>query len=430
MQNNFENKKILILGFAREGLSSLRFLLRNKIKLENIFIADQKLLNQFEPEYKKYLKKFSKKQLNLGKGYLKNLDKFDLVIKTAGIKLNQKNITTNLNIFLENIQGKIIGITGTKGKSTTASLIYQIFKAAKKEVILVGNIGKPFLDYLSQDSQDTIYVAELSSHQLDTLPRLNSNLEGSSLDVGVLTSFYPEHLTYHGNLKNYWQAKMKLVENSKIIIINKKIICQRKIPLRKKNKIIPYGTTRIKSSLLGRHNQENIGAAVTVAKLFKVRKNIIEQAIKKFKPLEHRLEYVGKFKNIHFYNDVLSTTPESTIEAIDTLKNLETIIIGGLNRGLDYKKLAKKIVQAKIKNVIYWPNTGELVVRHIKSLAKRQDAALPQLHMVKNMRQTVKAAYRYTSPNSTVLLSPAASSYDFYKNYIDKGEEYKKLIRD
>ncbi|PIP29151.1 hypothetical protein CO134_03500 [Candidatus Kuenenbacteria bacterium CG_4_9_14_3_um_filter_39_14] len=407
-------KKILILGFAREGLSSYKYL-RKKYRQQLITVADAKKLSEFDKKYRDILKKDKNLELKLGKNYLKNLDKYNLIIKTAGIKLNKKNIhiTTNLNIFLENIQGKIIGVTGTKGKSTTASLIDSILKAANKKVVLVGNIGKPFLDYLKLDSKNTIYVAELSSHQLDTLK--------GGLDVGVFTSFYPEHLDYHGNLKNYWQAKMNLVKNSKIIIVNKKI---KKINRKK----ISYGPVKIKASLLGRHNQENIAAAMAVAKLFKIKKNIINKTIKNFKPLEHRLEYVGKYKNINFYNDVLSTTPESTMEAINALqrKNLQTIIVGGFDRGLDYKNLAKKIVSARIKNVIYWPHTGEKIIREIKKI---KSEFRPNLIAVKNMEQTIKTAYKYTPANFTVLLSPAAASYNFYQNYQEKGKEFKKLVK-
>ena len=411
-------KKILILGFAREGLSSYKYL-RRQNKNQAITIADKKRINEFDKKYRDVLKKDKNLKLKLGKNYLKNLDKYNLIIKTAGIKLkNNLEVTTNLNLFLENLQGKIIGVTGTKGKSTTASLIYSILKAANKKVVLVGNIGKPFLDYLSQDSENTIYVAELSSHQLDTFK--------GSLDVGVFTSFYPEHLDYHSNLKNYWQAKMNLVRNSKIIIVNKKIISQREIPHWGKNKKITYKSANIKSGLLGKHNQENIAGTIKVAKLFKIKKDIIDKAIKNFKPLEHRLEYVGKYKNISFYNDVLSTTPESTIEAIESLKNLETIIVGGYDRGLDYKKLAREIIDAKIKNIIYWPHTGEKIMREIKKVRSK---FRPNLIAVKNMKQTVKAAYKYTPASCAVLLSPAAASYDFYQNYREKGAEYKKLIR-
>ena len=176
--NSLKDEKILILGFGREGFSSLKFLLGKKLEAENITVADQNRLGQFQPKYREELKK-SKVNLQLGEKYLNNLDKFEVIVKTSGIKLDDKlvkkleskgiEITTNLNLFLSQLQGKIIGVTGSKGKSTTATLIYEILKAAGTKTILVGNIGKPFLDYLNQDAKNAIFVAELSSYQLDTL---------------------------------------------------------------------------------------------------------------------------------------------------------------------------------------------------------------------------------------------------------------------
>ena len=434
------NKKILILGFGREGSSSLKFLLKRKINPQDITVADQNKLEQFRPEYGRMIKK-SKINLRLGKKYLNNLDEFEIIVKTAGIKLDNKlvkkleksgvEITTNLNLFLSQIKGKIIGVTGTKGKSTTATLIYEILKAAGKKIILVGNIGKPFLDYLNQDAKNTVFVAELSSYQLDTLR--------GKIDVGVMTGFFPEHLNYHGSLKKYFAAKMNLARNSKIFVYNNKFK-QIKTALKLiKTKKISYKKTNLKSNLLGDHNQENIAGAIETAKLFKVKKVIIKKTIKNFKGLEHRLELVGKFRGIIFYNDVLSTTPESTIAAIEALqdKNLTTIIVGSFDRRLNYKKLARKIIQAKIRNVIYWPNAGEIIAKEIKvsmgSLApenRRHQRWLRSLNLIKvqNMEQTIAQSFKLANSGETVLLSPAASSYDFYQDYREKGEKFKEEI--
>ncbi|NMB48380.1 UDP-N-acetylmuramoyl-L-alanine--D-glutamate ligase [Candidatus Kuenenbacteria bacterium] len=438
-----KNKKILILGFGREGQSSLRYL-RKYYPKQLIGVADQNTLAQFGPTERNWLKKDKNLVLNLGQNYLKNLEQFEVIIKTSGIKLPDKLtkklaqqgtwVTTNLNIFLANLQGRVVGVTGTKGKSTTASLIYEILKQAGKKTVLVGNIGKPFLDYINKDSKQTIFVAELSSYQLDTLTE--------KLDMAVMTSFYPEHLNYHGSLTNYFQAKMNIVRHLKkggAVVYNQNF--KRVADFIKKQsatKAIGYPSLSLRggsllrgdvaiSHLLGEHNQQNIAGAMAVAKYWKIGDADIKKALAKFQSLEHRLELVGKFHGINFYNDVLSTTPESTLAAVKTLrdKNLQTLIVGGFDRGLNYANLAREIKKAKIRTVICWPHTGETMARELRRI-KTAAKIIP----VKNMRQTVAAAFKYTKPGEAVALSPAASSYDFYSDYREKGKEYKKLIKE
>ncbi|HOZ36285.1 MAG TPA: UDP-N-acetylmuramoyl-L-alanine--D-glutamate ligase [bacterium] len=434
----FKNKKILILGFGREGQSSLRYL-RKYYPEKSLGVADQNSLVQFGPKERSWLSKDKNLILNLGKNYLKNLEKFDVIIKTSGIKLPDQKVkklsrqgiivTTNLNIFLANIKGRVIGVTGTKGKSTTASLLYTILKTAREKAVLVGNIGKPFLDYINQDSKQTIFVAELSSYQLDTL--------SEKLDTVVVASFYPEHLNYHGSLAKYFQAKMNIIRGLKpggVAVYNQNF--QRVSDFIKKQsanqriKAIGYAELPKElasgARLLGEHNQQNMAGAVAVAKYWKIKDADVKKALAKFQPLEHRLELVGKFKGITFYNDVLSTTPESTIEAIKTLKtkNLQTLIVGGFDRGLNYTKLAREIKKSKIRTTICWPHAGETVARELKKIKANN-----KIVRVKNMRETIEAAFKHTKSGEAVALSPAASSYDFYTDYREKGAEYKKLIR-
>ncbi len=434
-----KDKKILILGFGREGQSSWRYLRKHYPK-QLIGVADQNTLAQFGPKERGWLSKDKNLVLNLGKNYLNNLEWPEIIIKTPGIKLSRNQmkklrqrgteVTTNLNIFLTNTKGRVVGVTGTKGKSTTASLIYKILKAGGRKAVLVGNIGKPFLDYINQDSQKTIFVAEVSSYQLDTLTQ--------NFNLGVITSFYPEHLNYHGNLNKYFQAKMNIVRQLKpggTVIYNRKFkriekFIQKQAASRRIKALgythWPAGNNGVVSKLLGEHNQENIAGAIAVAKFLKTKDTDIKKALAKFQPLEHRLELVGKFHGINFYNDVLSTTPESTLGAVKTLrdKNLQTLIVGGFDRGLNYDNLAREIKKAKIRTVICWPHTGETMARELRKVK-----ATAKIIKVKNMRQTVVAAFKYTKPGEAVALSPAASSYDFYTDYREKGKEYKKLIK-
>ena len=432
--NQLKDKKILILGFSREGMSSYKFL-RRHFRNQKIGLADEKSLSQFEKEYTAILKKDKGLELSLGKNYLRVLDKYEVVVKTPGINLSQKLIkklskkniilTSNLNIFLANIKGKIIGITGSKGKGTTATLIYKILKAGGKKTYLVGNIGQPFLDFINQDSKDTLYVAELSSFHLEMIQ--------GKLDMGVMLSFFPEHLKEHGSSSKYFQAKMNIVKNLKkngVLIYNSQL--QKVANLVKKTKVkkIPYNLPKlkIKTHLLGKHNLSNTSAAIEVTNLFKIKDRIILKTIKNFKGLPYRLEYVGKYKDIKFYCDTLGTTPEATIEAIKALRPA-TLIVGGSAKGASqeqFKKLAKEIIKNKVKTLVAMPNEGIKIAQLVNKI---KTAHKPRVLRIKNMRQAVQAAYKYTQANQSVVLSPAAASFDQYKDYAEKGEDFKRWVK-
>ncbi len=436
------NKKILILGFAREGLSSYKFL-RRHFKRQLIGVADSKAVKQFAEPYKKILRQDKNLELFLGKNYLKALDKFEIIIKTPGIKLDEKLIkklsrrniilTSNLNIFLANLQGKVVGVTGSKGKGTTATLIYKILAKAGKKTYLVGNIGKPFLDYLRQDSRRTIYVAELSSFHLE-------NIEGT-LDMGIMTSFFPEHLTHHGTVSAYFQAKMNLLAHLKpggTFIYNQNYDRIRRAVNRfKKTKKdikfigVPQSSAEemgLKPRLLGRHNWANIEAAMAVAKLFSIKPVLIKKTVENFKGLPYRLELVANVKGRRFYVDTLATTPESVIAAIDALQSvkLHTLIVGGMSKGGDYRPLARHIVKAGLPVVIMLPNVGRQIGRLVKQLKPAQP---PLLVPVENMRQAVRQAFKLTPVGRSITLSPGGTSFDFYPNYAAKAEDFKKWVK-
>ncbi len=440
--NQLQNKKILILGFAREGLSSYKFL-RRHFKQQLIGVADKKNLKRFNESYKKILQQDKNLELFLGKNYLKTLSKFEIIIKTPGIKLDKKIIkqlekkkiviTSNLNIFLANLKGKVIGVTGSKGKGTVATLIYKILKNAGKKTYLVGNIGQPFLNYLKYDSTHTIYVAELSSFHLE-------NVIGK-FNIGVITSFFPEHLTYHGTVNKYFNAKMNLLVHLKpkgIFIYNQnynriKRVVERFKKTRQDIKFIaiPQNSAtklRIKPKLLGQHNWANIEAAIAVAKLFNIKLKLIKKIVENFKGLPYRLELVANIKKRKFYVDTLATTPESVIAAIDALQtvNLQTLIVGGVSKGGDYKKLAQHIIKAKLPTVIMLPHVGRQIGELIKQLKPKK---IPLLVPVKNMRQAVQQAFKLTPAGGAITLSPAGTSFDFYPHYAAKAEDFKKWVK-
>ncbi len=298
----------------------------------------------------------------MGKNYLKSLKNYDVIVKSPGVPIHlpevekafkQGKITSQTEIFLENCPGKIVGVTGTKGKSTTASLVYQILKQGGLKAHLVGNIGKPVLNLLFRATPKDVYVYELSSHQL-------YNLEKSP-HIAVLLEYFPEHLDYYKNFKEYAKAKANITRyqtKNDYLIFNSGDKIVREIAKKSKAKKIP---------IKGKYYELDRNAAKAVGKIFKIPLRIIQKAIKKFKPLPHRLELVGTFKGITFYNDALSTIPETAIAAIDALgANVQTIMLGGYDRKIEFKNLAKSVFKSKIKNVILFPTTGEKIWKAIR----------------------------------------------------------------
>ena len=356
--SELKNKKILILGFGKEGRDSFKFL--RKLFPEKVFgIADRDKNVKFSGSLNKW---------HLGENYLKALKDYDIIIKSPGIpfKILPKSallkITSQTEIFFENCPGTIIGITGTKGKSTTTSLIYQILKQGGLRAHLVGNIGRPVLSLLPKAKPKDIYVYELSSHQLFNLKK--------SPHIAVLLNIYREHLDYYKDFKEYARVKSNITRyqtEKDYLIFNPKNKTVLEIAKKSKAKKIPILVNHkylknIQIPLFGKFNLQNIMAAVAVGKIFGISDRDIKRAIENFKPLPHRLEFVGTYKGIKFYDDALATIPEATIAAIDALKDVETIFLGGFDRGQNFEQLAKKIFKARIKNVILFPNTGERIL--------------------------------------------------------------------
>jgi UDP-N-acetylmuramoylalanine--D-glutamate ligase len=423
-------KKVLILGFGKEGRDNFLFLRRLSPK-KIIGIADQKKIQISKLKFQKF------KQY-LGKNYLKALKNYDVIIKSPGVpfkilpKIILKKINSQTKIFFENCPGEIIGITGTKGKSTTTSLIYEILKQGGVKVHLVGNIGKPVLNLLLSATPKDVYVYELSSHQLYNLKK--------SPQIAVFLNVFPEHLDYYRNFQDYFKAKQNIaryqksgdcfVYNSRDPLVKKttKITQAEKIAFNSINfkKIIKEKEI----PLIGKFNLQNIKAAIAVGKILKVSDEDIRKAIKKFKPLPHRLEYVGEFRGIKFYNDALSTIPETAIAAIDALKpDVQTIILGGFDRKINFKNLANKILKSKIKNLILFPTTGEKIWKEILKQTKHKNKGVPKNFFVDNMPEAVKLAYQYTQKGGICLLSTASTSFSIFRDYKEKGNLFKKYVK-
>lgn len=400
---NFKNKKVAILGYGVEGQDAEKYLVK---KGADVSVLDQKF----------------------DKDYLKGLDKYDYVVRSPGVypykpELKGINLITPSQIFFEEFKGKTIGVTGTKGKGTTSTLIYEILKKAKKDVYLAGNIGKPLLGLLDKLNKNSIVVIEMSSFQLIDLQ--------VSPNISVILNITNDHMDWHKDREEYQKAKENIVKfqkNSDFAVINSEYPASKAFSQKTKANVIFFSKKDLDSKykkdlmLKGEHNLENIAAAVSVAKILKINDQTIIDTIQSFKGLEHRLEFVNEVRGIEFYNDSFATGPQPTIAAIKSFQRPMTIILGGSDKGLSFKDLQEEIEDNKsVENLILIGEIGEKIGKDIKNKNI--------INLGKSSMQTVvKKAFEVTPSNGVVILSPAAASFDMFENYKDRGNQFKKEV--
>lgn len=397
--SKFKGKKLLIVGYGIEGKATHRFF-KKYLPQNFIGIADQQE----------------------GPDYLGRQENFDIAIRSPSVPKELITIayTTATNIFFSNTKGITIGVTGTKGKSTTSSLIHAILTKARLQSYLVGNIGKPMLqELLSERGSDRIYVCELSSYQLADL--------NYSPHISVILNLFPEHMDFHGSKQKYWEAKERIIAYAKpddYYVYNPGYDRLAQLAGRTEAQSVPFDSTlplpESDIPLLGAHNRVNVCAAATVGRIMGISVATMASAIKTFAPLPHRLELVGTFNGIIFYDDAIATTPEATIEAIKSLQPIGTILLGGLDRGYDFSTLVSTIVSYNIPNIVLFPDSG----RRIISLLAKDRNIFP----TSSMEDAVKFAYQNTEKGTVCLLSSASPSYSLWKNFEEKGDQFKKFV--
>lgn len=424
MLEEFKNKPVLILGFGREGQDSFLFLSK-KFPKQVIGIADQK--EKISPLFHGRGKQVI---WHLGRNYLKALKRYDVIIKSPGIPpriiapflTKRQKVTSQTEIFFENCPGTIIGVTGTKGKSTTATLIYEVLKSGGVNARLVGNIEQPALQFLEKATKGDVFIYELSSFQLETITR--------SPRIAVFLNLHPEHLDHHGTFKSYANAKANITRfqsKEDYLIFNEADPNVRKIAAKSRGQKIPFTPLKRKNAGFLASPEP----AVIIGKLFSIPKEKIRETIKNFKTLPHRLERVGEWKGITFYNDSLATIPEATIGAIDMLgSQVHTLVSGGFDRGIKFGHLAQKILKSNVKTLILFPTTGELIWKEIEKLNKKHASRrTPQHFFLNNMATAVELCYQNTLKGKICLLSPASSSFNLFRDYKDRGEQFKKFVK-
>ncbi|HZJ41567.1 MAG TPA: UDP-N-acetylmuramoyl-L-alanine--D-glutamate ligase [Patescibacteria group bacterium] len=429
--------KIALLGLGKDNLALLNLLDKHNAPIE-VTICDFRSVDLLP----KLNLKNIKPNYQLGTSFNQNLYQFDILYRSPGwslscpgIKEARKNkkikITSALNIFFELCPSKnIIGVTGTKGKGTTATLIYEILKAAfkgKRKVFLGGNIGISPLSFLEKINTKDFIILELSSFQLEDL--------NYSPFISVITNLYKEHLApadpnnpnYHLSFSSYWKSKLNIAskKNNKYLIANKSL--QNKLEKENLDSHITYfSSSSLPTKLKGDYNKENIAASVAVSKILKIKPAIYKKIILNFNNLEHRLELVTNKKGVTYYNNTFSTTPESTILDLESFSTRIIQIAGGADKGADFKGLARAIKKST-SLLILLPGLGS---DKIKNELKKINFPKNKLAVVKNMKDAVKIAKLNSRPSDTVLLSTGCASFGIFKNYKERGNLFKKYVNE
>ena len=446
------DKSIALLGFGREGRSTYK-LIREVFPQKSITIIDENENVRLDAD----LILDQNLIFNTGKACMESINDFDIAFKSPGIpsnslpeKSSHVHLTSQTDIFLEYFGHQAIGITGTKGKSTTSSLIYHILKCAGKNALLVGNIGIPPFDCIDEIKPDSTIVMELSSHQLEFVTH--------APHIAVLLNIFQEHLDHYNSYRDYQLAKLnigKCQNRGDCFIYNE----DNEALANLLNEFQPFETQMIPFSispnpftavglndemiwfksdsetlklydtsagqpLKGQHNLYNIMAAATSCFLRGVTIDEIGAGIRSFNGLEHRIELVGEYSGIIWYNDSIATIPEATIEAAKTLKDVDTLILGGFDRGIDYTILYPFLNGSGIRNLIFVGEAGKRINKEF-ALFGQKDL---NFFEAADYNQVVQIASEKTQKGKICLLSPAAASYDMFKNFEDRGNSFKNLI--
>ncbi len=466
---------MLIAGFGREGRSTYR-LLRERLPEQVLHVGDR----NGSHEALDGLRGDPKAVLHTGDAYLRDLESYDLVIKAPGIPPSElgpaavgHKITSQTDLFLRVCPGTVVGITGTKGKSTCASLTFALLKAHHTDVHLLGNIGRPALDDLDRLTPDSLVVYELSSHQLADVH--------NSPQISVLLNIYSEHLDYYENMEAYVRAKTNIARFAgprDVLIYNDSFEELRHAAQESAARGIFYslecldcsladslGSARGDSSgenlaeplprilcredtlylregegvesvisvedipLAGRFNLNNVMPAIIAARLLRVPVPVIREALKRFTPLEHRLEFVGKFKDIEFFDDSISTIPECAMAALEHFSGrVGSLILGGHDRKNDYRALAKALLKHRPDALILFPGTGDAMLRAFEAARGTLNAGI-ETFRARNMEEAVTLAYAHTPRGKVCLLSPASPSFGLFKDFADRGDQFKMWVR-
>ena len=447
-----ENKKIAIIGMGVSNLPLLDYFYDKNAKV-TIF-SNNSLTEEIMEKINKY-----RYEVEIGTDNLSMLKGFDLIFRSPSalpttpefLREVEKGsiLTSEIEMVLKLAPCKIIGVTGTEGKTTTTSLIYEIAKKAGYKCFLGGNIGKPIFTKINEMKPQDLVILELSSFQLMGME--------ISPNISVVTNIYPDHLNVHKSYEEYKQAKKNIFLHQNkdgVVILNSDNEITSNFASEAKGEVRFFSSKKklengyfydtkqavIKQSINGEckdiikkediklrgiHNYENICAALAATQSIATSEQQIE-AIKNFKGVEHRLEFVRSLNGVKYYNDSIGTSPASTIAGLNAFDENIVLLAGGSDKGLDYKEIGETIAK-KVGTLILTGPTSEKIENATREALKTYNKQIEILHCI-DLKEAVQTAFKISKPGDVVLLSPASASFDAFKNFMERGEKFKEFV--
>lgn len=438
INDSYKNKKVLVfgLGINQGGVGVTRFFAQAEAQVR---ITDLKTVDQLKVSMDQ-LKQFPDIEYTLGEHKYEDIDWADLIIKNPAIKEGNpymeyakqkgKQIEMDMGIFLQFAKpSQIIGVTGTKGKSTTASLIYEALKAGGKNIVFAGNIGKSVMDTISHITPNTLIVLELSSFQLEAFHQ-----HRVSPKWAVITNIYPDHLNYYQTMEQYIEAKKAITAyqtEEDILFLNKEDTVTNNTDFLRgiRARIIHFSpqdfTDEFKPKLIGEHNRANLAASFAVVKVFDIPEKAALDVLAKFRGVEFRLQLIKEWNGVKIYNDTSSTGPDSGIQALKALPE-SIVICGGVNKNLPYDKYAQSLATSA-KKIFFLEGDATIEVRSLlNSKFKNQKSKLGGTY--NNLEELLKDVKKEIKFGDTILFSPAAASFNLFQNEFDRGRKFNQAV--
>ena len=446
-------RKVAVIGLGVSNMPLLEYLYEKKAQ---VTVFDERTMDEIPSETINKINTYEF-SYSFGKNCLEKLNGFNIIFRSPSCLPTRAElqkeadrgaiVTTEVEMLMEMCPCKIVGVTGSDGKTTTTSLINAILKKAGYKTFLGGNIGTPLFTKLSEMEPNDIVVLELSSFQL-----MNMHI---SPDIAIITNITPNHLNIHKDYQEYIDAKKCIFKNQNekgILILNydnditrecakeangNVVFFSSKVKLDNgfivDGEIIKECNDKVRKHILntdevilrGNHNFQNIATALAATKTL-VDTDIAVQAIKEFKPVEHRIEFVKEIDGVKWYNDSASSSPTRTISGINSFKENIILIAGGYDKNLEYEPLAKPVVD-KVSTLILIGQTAEKIYDVVKNESEKENKKI-NIYMCDTLEQTIEIAKKSAKKGDVVLFSPASASFDMFKNFADRGHKFKDLV--
>lgn len=447
-------RKVAIVGLGVSNLPLMEYLYEKKA---NVTVFDERDIDSISKDIMDKITTYGF-GFHFGEDALKNLQGFNVIFRSPSCLPTRKElvdeanngaiVTTEVELLMKMCPCKIVGVTGSDGKTTTTSLINAILKKAGYNTFLGGNIGTPLFTKLSDMKPEDILVLELSSFQLMGME--------ISPDIAVITNITPNHLNIHKDYEEYIEAKkniFKYQDEKGVLVLNYDNEITRNCEKEANGKVIFFSSKnkldngyivdedvikecedKIRKHILnvedvilrGNHNYQNIATAIAATSSL-VDMDIAVDAIKEFKPVEHRIEFIRELDGVKWYNDSASSSPSRTLSGINAFKEDIILIAGGYDKNLDYTPLAKPIIE-KVKSLILIGQTSGKIFDAVKLELEKENKEI-DIHMCESLEETIKLAKKVAKPGQVVLFSPASASFDMFKNFADRGNQFKELVK-